>query len=45
MWNCDDILSFIHADVYVMFHLLQFHLQEMADPRIRGTLPAFNFLT
>ena len=40
MWNCDDILSVIHADVYVMFHLLQFHLQEMADPRLRGTLSA-----
>jgi len=23
-----------------MFHLLQFHLEEMADPRLRGTLSA-----
>ena len=45
MWNCDDILSVIHADVYVMFHLLQFHLQEMADPRLRGTLSACILLT
>jgi len=45
MWNCDDILSVIHADVYVMFHLLQFNLQEMADPRLRGTLSARIFLT
>jgi len=40
MWNCDDILCVIHADEYVMFQLLQFHLQEMADPRLRGTLSA-----
>jgi len=45
MWNCDDILSDIHADVYVIFHLLQFHLQEMADPRLRGTLSACILLT
>jgi len=45
MWNCDDILSVIHADVYVMFHLLQFHLQEMADPRLRATLSACILLT
>ena len=45
MWNCDDILSVIHADVYVMFHLLQFHLQETADPRLRGTLSACILLT
>jgi len=38
MWNCDDILSVIHGHEYVMFHLLQFHLQEMTDPRLRGTL-------
>ena len=40
MCNCDDILSVIHADEYVMLHLLQFHLQEMADPKLRGTLSA-----
>jgi len=45
MWNCDDILSVIHAHEYVMFHLLQFHLQEMADPRLRGTLSACAILT
>jgi len=45
MWNCEDILSVIHADEYVMFHLLQFHLQEMADPRLRGTLSACIILT
>jgi len=45
MWNCDDILSVIHADVYVMFHSLQFHLQEMADTRLRGTLSACILLT
>jgi len=45
MWNCDDILSVIHAHGYVMFHLLQFHLQEMADSRLRGTLSACILLT
>jgi len=45
MWNCDDILSVIHADVYVMFHLLQFYVQEMADPRLRGTFSVCIFLT
>jgi len=45
MRNCDDILSVIHAHEYVMFHLLQFHLQEMADPRLRGTLSACILLT
>jgi len=28
-----------------MLHLLQFHLQEMADPRLRGTLSACILLT
>jgi len=37
MWNCDDILSVTYAHEYVMFHLLQFYLQEMADTRLRGT--------
>jgi len=45
MWNCDDILGFIHAHECLMFHLLQFHLQEMADPRLRGTLSACIILT
>jgi len=45
MWKCNVILSIIHADVYVMFHLLQFHLQEMADPRLRATLSACIILT
>ena len=40
MLNCDDILSVTYAHEYVMFYLLQFHLQEMADPRLRGTLAA-----
>jgi len=45
MWNCEDILSVIHADVYVMLHLLQFHLQEMAYPKLRATLSACILLT
>ena len=45
MWNCDDILSVIHAHEYLMFHLLQFHLQEMTDPRLRGTFSACILLT
>jgi hypothetical protein len=40
MWNTDDILSVIYAKGYAMFHLLQFHIEEMADPRLRGTLSA-----
>jgi len=40
MWNCDDVLSVIHANVHVMLYLLQFHLEEMADPKLRGTLSA-----
>jgi len=41
MWNSDDILSVIYAKGYVMFlQLLQFHIEEMADPRLRGTLSA-----
>ena len=40
MWNSDDILSVIHAKGYIMLHLLQFHVEEMAEPRLRGTLSA-----
>ena len=40
MWNCDDILSVIHDHEYVMFHLLQFYLQEITDSRLRGSLSA-----
>jgi hypothetical protein len=40
MLNSDDILSVIHAKGYVMFHLVQFHIEEMAEPRLRGTLSA-----
>jgi len=45
MWNCDDILNVIHAHEYVMFHLLQFHLQETIDSRLRGTLSSCILLT
>jgi len=45
MWKSDDIMSVIHAHGYVMFHLLQFHLQEMTDPRLRRTLSACILLT
>jgi len=46
MWNSDDILSVsVYAKGYVIFHLLQFHLEEMADPRLRGTLCACILLT
>jgi len=31
MWNSDDILSVIYTKGYVMFHLLQYHLENMAD--------------
>jgi hypothetical protein len=44
-WNSDDILSVIYAKGYAIFHLLQFHLEEMADPRLRGTLSACILLT
>jgi hypothetical protein len=40
MWNPDDILSVIYAHGYLMFHLLQFHVEEMADPRLRVTFSA-----
>ena len=45
MLNSDDFLSVIYAMDYVMLHLLQFHLEEMADPRLRGTLSACILLT
>jgi hypothetical protein len=45
MWNSDDILSDIYVHEYVLFHLLQFHLEEMADPRLRGSLSACILLT
>jgi hypothetical protein len=40
MWKSDDILSVIYAKESVMFHLLQFLIDEMAEPRLRGTLSA-----
>jgi len=33
-------LSVLYTLMRVKFHLLQFHLEEMADPRLRGTLSA-----
>jgi len=45
MWNYDEILSVLPADVYVMFHLLQFHMQEMAVPNIRETIYAYILLS
>ena len=45
MWNSDDILNVIYAMDYVMLHLLQFHLEEMADPRLRGILSVCILLT
>ena len=40
MWNSDYIFSVIYAKGYVKFQLLQFHIEEMAEPRLRGTLSA-----
>ena len=40
MWNSDYIFSVIYAKGYVTFQLLQFHIEEMAEPRLRGTLSA-----
>ena len=40
MWYYNDIPNVIYAHEHVLFHLLKFHLEEMADPRLRGTLSA-----